>query len=89
MEKLNEDDKKFVGNVVKKLHSNRPNQKNIESKGGEKEMEKPLTLNEYTCERCSHTWLPRSQEKPRVCPKCMSPYWDRPRKNQPSEEETI
>lgn len=32
------------------------------------------------CERCSHEWLPRqSDTKPRVCPKCKSPYWDRPR----------
>ena len=28
--------------------------------------------------RCGHEWLPREQgEKPRVCPKCKSPYWDR------------
>jgi len=35
----------------------------------------------YRCERCGHEWLPRNKdEAPRVCPKCKSPYWDRPRK---------
>jgi hypothetical protein len=28
--------------------------------------------------RCGHEWLPRGGEKPRVCPKCKSPNWDRP-----------
>lgn len=29
--------------------------------------------------RCGHEWLPRDRgEKPRVCPKCKSPNWDRP-----------
>ena len=28
--------------------------------------------------RCGHEWLPRNAaEKPRVCPKCKSPNWDR------------
>lgn len=30
----------------------------------------------YECERCHHKWTPRFDEKPRVCPKCKSPYWD-------------
>jgi predicted Zn-ribbon and HTH transcriptional regulator len=30
--------------------------------------------------RCGHEWLPReTTDKPRVCPKCKSPYWDRPK----------
>ena len=36
----------------------------------------------YRC-RCGHAWLPKSLktiERPRVCPSCKSPYWDRPRK---------
>ena len=29
--------------------------------------------------RCGHEWLPRvKDEKPRTCPKCKSPNWDRP-----------
>jgi predicted Zn-ribbon and HTH transcriptional regulator len=30
--------------------------------------------------RCGHEWLPREPEKPRVCPKCKSANWDRPKK---------
>lgn len=30
--------------------------------------------------RCGHEWLPREPEKPRVCPKCKSANWDRPRR---------
>jgi DNA-directed RNA polymerase subunit RPC12/RpoP len=46
----------------------------------------------YRCQRCEHEWVPRglkpsadggkpeeSAETPRVCPKCKSPYWDKPR----------
>jgi hypothetical protein len=29
--------------------------------------------------RCGHEWFPRRAEKPRVCPECKSPNWDRPR----------
>ena len=32
------------------------------------------------CLRCGHTWLPRSGKLPGVCPKCNSPYWNRPRR---------
>jgi len=35
----------------------------------------------YRCERCGHEWISRKKdEKPTVCPKCKSPYWDVPRK---------
>jgi predicted Zn-ribbon and HTH transcriptional regulator len=27
--------------------------------------------------RCGHEWVSREREKPRVCPKCKSPNWDR------------
>lgn len=27
--------------------------------------------------RCGHEWLPRGNKKPRVCPTCKSPNWDR------------
>jgi predicted Zn-ribbon and HTH transcriptional regulator len=39
-----------------------------------------ITLKGYKCERCGHTWVPVSEAKPKVCPKCKSPYWDTPRK---------
>ena len=40
-------------------------------------MAKKVQLWGYRCERCSHEWLPR--DKKHDCPKCKSPYWDRPR----------
>ena len=36
----------------------------------------------FRCERCGHEWVPRNTSgdaEPRVCPRCKSPYWDRPR----------
>ena len=46
----------------------------------------------YMCERCSYRWGSRTgtgvrtKTDPRVCPKCKSPYWNRPRKtNLPPE----
>ena len=40
-----------------------------------------ILLEGYKCERCGHEWVPRSKkEYPNVCPKCKSPYWDKPRK---------
>ena len=40
----------------------------------------PITVMGYRCERCSHEWIPNSEREPSVCPKCKSPYWNRPRK---------
>ena len=41
-----------------------------------------IKINGYLCLRCDHKWVPReNSEKPTVCPKCKSPYWDTPRKN--------
>lgn len=39
-----------------------------------------MKLPTYTCVRCGHTWIPRTPDKPIVCPKCKSPYWDIPKK---------
>ncbi len=33
------------------------------------------------CLRCGHEWIPRSEARPGNCPKCNSPYWDKPRKS--------
>lgn len=42
----------------------------------------PITVMGYRCERCTHEWIPRDMEQePAVCPKCKSPYWNRPRKS--------
>jgi len=42
-----------------------------------------IILKGYLCERCNHKWPPRnfSNQKPFVCPKCKSPYWNTPKKN--------
>lgn len=29
--------------------------------------------------RCGHEWLTRTKERPRVCPKCKSANWDKPK----------
>lgn len=31
------------------------------------------------CERCNHSWFPRMNAKPKFCPKCKSPYWNKKR----------
>ena len=30
------------------------------------------------CERCGHKWLQRGSSEPKFCPKCKSPYWQKP-----------
>lgn len=32
------------------------------------------------CFRCYHTWKRRREKNPKSCPKCNSPYWNKPRK---------
>lgn len=40
------------------------------------------------CERCQHEWLPRDHgQAPKVCPKCKTPYWNRPRRARQSRVE--
>ena len=41
----------------------------------------PITVMGFRCERCGHEWIPRGNpdQEPKVCPKCKSPYWDRPK----------
>ena len=44
-------------------------------------MVKVMILDYLTCLRCGHCWVPR-QEQVTICPKCKSPYWDKPRKQE-------
>lgn len=30
--------------------------------------------------RCGHEWIARDKQRPRVCPKCKSENWDKPKK---------
>jgi len=39
-----------------------------------------LSLPQLNCERCGHTWFPRSAHWPKRCAHCRSPYWDKPKK---------
>ena len=42
---------------------------------------KEIKMYECKCERCEHEWITRTEESPVVCPKCKSPYWDKPLNN--------
>ena len=37
-----------------------------------------IVLHQFICLRCQHKWHPRKTTIPVTCPKCRSPYWDRP-----------
>ncbi|MGI0013199.1 MAG: hypothetical protein ACREBU_07130 [Nitrososphaera sp.] len=41
-----------------------------------------VQLEGYECSRCGHRWVKReaTEGDPIICPKCKSPYWDKPRK---------
>ena len=48
-----------------------------------------ITFKGFRCERCGHIWAPRQAldstdplQRPKVCPKCKSAWWDVPRKKQ-------
>jgi len=48
----------------------------------------PITVMGYRCNRCGHEWIPRDfNAEPSVCPKCKSPYWNRPRQNKTTYED--
>ena len=43
--------------------------------------ERIIKIKVLYCERCNHEWVPHNMaQKPKVCPKCKSPYWDIPRR---------
>jgi DNA-directed RNA polymerase subunit RPC12/RpoP len=48
-------------------------------------------LEGYECERCGHKWIPRAttEDEPTICPKCKSPYWNKPRVNQQIRKKAI
>lgn len=37
------------------------------------------------CQRCYHYWKRRRKKLPKICPKCKSPYWNKPRKKSSKE----
>lgn len=44
-------------------------------------MSNEIEIPTLRCTRCRHEWHPRKPDKPRVCPRCNSPYWDIPKKD--------
>lgn len=50
-----------------------PNNTTILAKG------EPRMFKFLTCNRCGHKWLPRVKIPVR-CPKCISQYWNKPRR---------
>ena len=46
-------------------------------------------MEQETCLRCGHKWYKRNPEIPKVCPKCKTPYWDRPRKEPKALKEIL
>lgn len=53
-------------------------------------MQETISLPELTCQRCGYKWNPRKNELPTVCPnpKCHSPWWNKPRKNDNNHEDS-
>lgn len=47
-----------------------------------------VKLDGFKCLRCEHVWVPRETtiEEPVICPKCKSPYWNKPRQRKKKEE---
>jgi len=39
------------------------------------------TITQLKCLRCNHEWFPNKPAPPKHCPKCKSPYWNKPRNN--------
>lgn len=61
------------------------------------EHEIKINVNAFKCLRCGHKWIPRVsleelegklkvESKPRICPSCKTPYWDRKRKNKENKK---
>jgi rubrerythrin len=48
----------------------------------------PITLPTLTCLRCGHSWRPRRDERPGVCPECKHREWDKPRRVKPESPPT-
>lgn len=42
--------------------------------------ETEIKVIQYTCEKCSHKWIPRNNKKPKVCPVCKRMDWQEPKK---------
>ena len=72
------------GNVAKYRYITAPVLCSLEA------LEKWRVSKELKCERCGHQWISilTGDVRPRSCPVCKSPYWDRPRRSRPAEKVT-
>jgi hypothetical protein len=48
-------------------------------------------MEKFRCERCNppHEWYPRTPNKPKVCPRCKSPYYDSARVKAPMVKRVV
>lgn len=42
-------------------------------------MRKTFEMPTLKCLRCGHVWIPRRPRQPKKCPRCASPYWNKPK----------
>lgn len=42
-------------------------------------MTRTFKLPTLKCLRCGHDWIPRRPQEPKKCPRCASPYWNKPK----------
>src|SRR4030095_8515331 len=42
-------------------------------------MTNPLDALTHHCTRCKHTWIRRTAHDPKMCPKCKTVCWNKPR----------
>jgi len=38
--------------------------------------EAPTPVHGVHCRRCDHRWIPRTEKKPQMCPRCKSRGWE-------------
>jgi DNA-directed RNA polymerase subunit RPC12/RpoP len=53
--------------------------------GGIKLMEQQIILTQKHCLRCLHDWYTKLNRDPLRCPRCNSPYWNKPRVIRPAK----
>ena len=46
-----------------------------------------MRLGKAKCCRCQHNWIPRTTDI-RICPKCNSAYWNKPRRAKPLKRDS-
>jgi len=47
-----------------------------------------LTIHNYKCTNCGHSWFPRGIKLPNQCPRCKVYDWDKPREKMSAKKYT-